>query len=86
MKTRIEKIAEEIEIPVECAEKMVLREHELAHIIPVEDLATVQVEMDEKMQEYLNKVTIALKVSADAVLFAAVMDQIDKAESDRVIT
>ena len=80
-KTEIEKIAKKIKISTEFANSIVLRYHELEHLIPKKRLKTLSLNMqNKKTMNRINKVAKALKVSFDAVIGAAALEAALKTE------
>ena len=82
METRLEKVVRENNLPLDLSKKIILRNHELSNLIKVKELSSIEIVIDDDLYDFINKFTSALKVSADAVLFAALIDYIEKEEKN----
>ena len=76
MKTKIEELAEKNNIPIDIAEKSILRHHELTNLQTDKDTEVISVELTEQIViDFLDKITKTFNVSSEAVLYASLINR-----------
>jgi hypothetical protein len=78
-KEKITKIAETIGISSELAKNIVLRHHELKYLFSQDELGSIDITLDKKtVADYLEKVSKALCVSQEAIVYEALMRELEE--------
>ena len=78
METRISEVAKLNGVDEQIAIDTVLRQYELDHLIPKEELTTISIDINNEVEEYLDKMKKLFKVSYEATISACLISYLEK--------